>query len=143
VVPTLIPADETWQTYENATLGLQLRYPSGWLAIEGASQTSVAFYPAGADPSVPSPLIAISFNASQSYPTRTELPASINALRMIEVSGIDGRAFEDSGFTVPTHGFYVQLPYRGGTLLITATLGPEVNLVPQLEEMLATVVLLP
>jgi hypothetical protein len=38
----------------------------------------------------------------------------------------------------PSASTFIDLPYRGGRLQITATRGPTVNLVPQLEEILKT-----
>lgn len=137
-VPPLV---DTWPVYQNATIGLILRYPPGWHVVEDPERGGVRFYPPEVDVAGPSPLIAFSFAADAPYDPQASPPPGTTDPHPITVSGIVGRRYEDAAFAIPTQGFYVDLPYRGGTLFITATAGPGLNLVPILHAMLPSVVL--
>lgn len=141
--PALVSLDSSSPQYTNATIGLTLRFPSNWKYAEAPQQSGVTFYPSGSDPNVPSPLIELDFAPQRPYKVEPSPSTYTTQPQPITVAGITGRQYEDSAYAIPTQGWYIELPYRNGTLLITATKGPSVNLVPQLKEILKTIELKP
>lgn len=143
VAPTVVSATDGWQQYSNPVLSLTLRYPPGWKFVEDPQQSGVRFYPPDSDPNLPSPLISFSLAANSPYNAQSTPSPYTTQAQPIAVAGVTGRQYEDTAYAVPTQGFYIDLPYRNGTLFISATKGPNVNLVPQLQEMLKALVLRP
>jgi hypothetical protein len=138
----LVTVSNTWQSYRNAQVGLTLRYPPGWIALEPPEGSGVQLYPPGADPNFPSSTISFLFADALPYNPQS-LPPRATPPQPIVVSGITGRRYEDTTLALPAQGVHIELPYRGGTLLIGAPTGPEANLAPQLDEVLKTVSLQP
>jgi hypothetical protein len=143
VAPSVVPVTGTSPVYNNTKIGLNIHYPQDWKVVEAPQQSGVAFYPPGADPNSPAPLIAFNFAQQQPYLDSPVLSHSVSRPQPVTVSGITGREYENSEFAIPTYDLYIELPYRGGILFITATKGPDTNLIPQLHEMLKAVVLQP
>jgi hypothetical protein len=133
----------SWPTYQNPTLGLNLHYPPDWQVVEESGQLGVKLYPPDADPAVPSPLIAFSFAADVGYDPQAPPPPDTTQPHLVTVGGVVGRWYEDATYAVPTQSYYIDLPYRGGTLYITASKGPGLNLIPVLQAILPTVMLEP
>lgn len=143
LAPTSVSADVARPTYENSTIGLSLQFPPGWTYVETADRTGVAFYPPGTDSTMPSALIAFDLIVQRPYDPTAVVSGDATAPQPITVAGVSGHWYEDAAFAIPTQGYYIELPHRGGTLVITATKGPAVNLVPILEQILPTIALLP
>ncbi|MGH7192537.1 MAG: hypothetical protein ACREJM_03275, partial [Candidatus Saccharimonadales bacterium] len=121
-----MPVDASWKEYHNATIGLSVRYPSTWQFVEAAQPpvyAGVAFYPPGSDSRTPSPAITFDFAVTRAYDPNPTPSSSETTSRSITVGGLDGRAFSDSRYAIPSEGYHVELPYRGGTLRISATEG--------------------
>lgn len=143
VAPIQVAASDSWPIYRNAAIGLTLRYPPDWKYVEEPQQSGVKLYPPDSDPNHPSPMILFDFAPDYPYdPNPTPSPHTTSP-QPIAVSGIAGRQYEDTEFAIPDQTFSIELPYRTGSILITATMGPYVNLVSQLEEILKTVTLQP
>lgn len=143
IAPTVVLNNNTWTTYRNSTIGLTLRYPTNWKYIEEPQQSGVKLYAPDSDPTHPSPLIAVEFAPDYPYDLHPTPSSRTTEPQPVTVSGITGRQYEDTGFAIPDQAFSIELPYRTGSILITATKGPYVNLVPQLQEILKTVILQP
>jgi hypothetical protein len=56
----------------------------------------------------------------------------------ITFAGLQGWEYHQVGLVVPSAADFIDLPYRGGRLHISATCAPTVNLVPQMKEILKT-----
>ena len=138
--PTIAVSD-SWSIYQNATLGLTLHYPPTWQYHEQEDQSSVAFYPPNVDITAPSALILFTFASMQPYVAQHTFVATDAPSQPITVSTIRGHTYADSSYAIPTQSYYIELPYRSGTFIISATNGPRLNLVPQLQEMLTTMTL--
>jgi hypothetical protein len=134
--PPLLRPSTNWSGYQNAAIGLTLRYPSEWTLVESPQQFGVSLYPPESSPDRPSPMIALDFAPQRAYGTQPITSQFITQPEPISVGGVTGRKYEDAEFAVPLQNSYIELPHRGGLLLITATKGPNTNLVPQLEEIL-------
>lgn len=147
VVPTLIPIADTWPTFSNSYLGITIRYPPGWTFYlerperPESPSTAVDFYPPGSRPDLPSPLISIGFDKTP-YSPPSESPDTTHP-QPITLGEITGSQYSDSKLAFPAEDYNIELPYKDGTLIITATEGPNVDLVPQLLEMLKSLVLTP
>lgn len=129
----------TGTPYVNETMGLSFRYPDTWTYVEQEDQRSVIFYPPGTDPQRPGPLIALSFLPDRPYDPDDPLIATGIAGQPVLVGEVEGFHYRDDEYAIPTQSYYIELPHRDGTVFIAATQGPYVNLVPQLEEILTTV----
>jgi hypothetical protein len=132
-----VPANPAWLTYANPVTGLSIGYPTGWNYVEQAGQLVVNFYPAGSDPQFPTGSIALIFVPDRPY-TGQPLINTGGGSNPVNLLGIAGIQYQDVRLAVPSESDYIELPFHAGTLLITATLGPVQNLVPQMEEMLKT-----
>lgn len=141
--PTPPGAEVTWSTYENSIMGLSLQFPSSWTYQESDDRLRVVFYPPGSDPAVPSPLIAFGLAPARPFDPAAVAPIGSTDPAPVTVAGVDGRRYEDSSLAVPYQSATIELPHRGGTLVITATLGPTINLVPILEQILPALLLYP
>lgn len=126
-------------SYANETIGITLRYPDDWMLVEQDDQRSVAFYPPDADPERPGPLITLSFLPDRPYDPDDPLIATGTEAQPVLVGELKGHQYRDDEYAIPTQSSYIELPHRGGTIFIVVTRGPYVNLVPQLEEILTTV----
>lgn len=146
VAPTLIPVGKDWLEYKSADLGLSLRYPPQWIVVitpTTPEHIGFALYPPTSNPNHPSPDISFDFFSQKPY-SLTPTPYSFTTQpQPITISGITGRTYQDTALAVPDEGSFIDLGYRGGTLTISTTTGPYVNLGPYLHEILSTVILSP
>jgi len=123
-------------------MGLALRYPPNWTCVAQTQMPQYAglyLYPPGAGPNIPGPLISFDFTPQQPYSNQPTPASNVSSPQPIVVAGITGRQYQDTQYAIPAQRFYIQLPWHGGTLVIAATEGPYVNLVPQLQAILATI----
>ncbi|MBI2864574.1 MAG: hypothetical protein HYX94_08455 [Chloroflexi bacterium] len=141
--PAVATATNSWKTHRNQKIGLTLRYPPTWKLVEDPGQTALDLYPPNADPDLPWPHIAVAFAADQPYPAEPAPVPGRSLPQRITVGGVAGRQTEDTGYAVPTSGIHIEVPYRKGTLTLSAPKGPSVNLLPQFQEILKTVVIQP
>lgn len=136
----VVNVDATWKVYQDVETGIGFRYPPAWQLVDDSQVFGVRLYPPGQDPRLPGPIIAVDYAPDSAY-GRT-LPAGVfTAPRPIVVAGLTGRRFEDTTLAVPLQAAYVEIPYRAGTIVFTATAGPTVDLTPQLEQILTSVTL--
>jgi hypothetical protein len=128
-----------WLKYDNSFIGISLLYPPEWSYYEQPGQRGVFFYPENSDQQLPSDLIAFIFIPERPYTGQPliETDSIISPITLNERTGIE---YQDSKYAVPTESYYLEFPSRNGTLLIKATLGPVINLVPQLHQILMTFV---
>jgi len=134
----VVTVNMSWNTYQNDDIGLTVSYPPEWFYVEDSGRQTVNFYQPNADSTLPENIISISFVPQRIYDPQDPLTITGSELLPITVVGIDGIQYQDIEFSIPTQSYYIELPYREGTLWIMATLGPYENLVPQLHEMLKT-----
>lgn len=148
VAPTLIPVSSNWLSYKNPNTGISLRYPPGWKKIEDAVDpyhVELRLYPPESNPDIPSASISL-FNTPELYSDGSNPSNRLvykTSPKPISVDGVTGIKYDDASFAIPLQTHFIDLPYRGGTLSITATMGPDIDLGPQLEEILKTVKLQP
>ncbi len=141
--PTVAPVSTASPLYASPAMGLSVRYPAGWTYVPLAQAPvyyGVSFYPPGADPSEPSAAITFNLNTTSRYDASNATPPLTTRPQPFTVGSIIGRNYESAALPIPTENYSIELPFRGGTLLITATEGPDVNYVPQLRAMLPTLV---
>jgi hypothetical protein len=132
-----ITISNNWLSYQDGELGLSLKYPPDWQAIGLNNAIGVGLYPPNSDPSMPSPSIKIKWRNTP-YTANQPINNRESLVYPIEVSGITGQEYQDSKYATPAQSHYIELPYRDGTLFFITTIGPSVNLVPQLYEILKT-----
>ena len=133
--------DASWNTYSSASLGLAYRYPESW--HEQDCPSGSCLYPPGSSSSSPSPAITFTLLVNQPYDPTARPPTGMGKPQPVSVAGLTGQAFQSVSFDIPTEGYLIELPFRGTTLAISASLGPVVDLVPQLDAMLPTLKLTP
>lgn len=134
VEPPVNPGE--WTEYDKPRMGIRLRAPSDWRVVDETDGFGLKLYPPESDPAVPSPFIAISYADDAFYDAQASAPAGVTPPRPVTVAGTLGRRYEDMAAAAPTQNVYVDVPYRGGTLFITATIGPGLNLTPVLDDLL-------
>lgn len=137
---TAVPLVNEWPAVQYPALGLSLKIPPSWKAVVLDSGTGIGLYPPGSSPAMPTPAIAVEWLNAPHAQNRTQR-ANGGTVTAKTVSGITGQQYQDSKFAVPLQSGYIELPYRGGTLMIITTIGPSIDLTPQLAEILKTVVL--
>jgi hypothetical protein len=139
---TPIPGASAGPTYTNKNMGLTLQYPSGWKFLETKSSNSVIFSTPDAAAS-PSAYIQIDYYSDQS--TNPQRPASVqsSSFKAVTVAGLNGIYYEDNPPASAIRSAYYELLYRTGMLLVTVTRGPQVDLLPQFQEMAKTIKLAP
>lgn len=128
----------SWVAYQSPVLHVTLKYPPDWTLVERQDKQGFALYPPGFKPPGPYPRITFDFVA-QSYAALSANPEGETSPTPIQVAGVAGRAYEDSGVRIPLEGSNIDLPLPNGTLEITATKGPSLDLRPELTEVLKTV----
>lgn len=142
VAPTLIPVNTSWLVYTNSVIGLTFSYPPTWQSVEQSNNSGVNLYPPNSDPQGLSPLISILFAPNLVYTTGA--PNSFYSdPKPYTVAGILGQQYHQLGDPIPFAGGIIEIPYRKGTLQFVATIGPNDNFLPQLEEILKTIKLQP
>lgn len=139
VEPSPVPVSDAWQIYENPTIGLEFRYPPAWQLHADPDQSATTVYPPGVDPNLPGPGITFTFAREHRFSDGPLKTTWVTQPQSLAVAGATGRWYEDTAFAVPSNGYYVEVPHRTGTLFISATKGPSVSLIPQLQEILTTV----
>jgi len=133
----VISISDNWQTYNDTELGIFVQYPPNWTATKLVDTLGVGFYPPGSEPDLPTP--AIKFRVlNQSYTNGQPLFDTGCTVTPVSVGGIMGQEYHDTKFSIPDQAIYIELPLGDGILLIEATMGPTVDLTPQLIEMLKT-----
>jgi hypothetical protein len=131
-----------WTTVRVGDSGVGLRYPPTWHADQQADGSAVLLRQPDSPSDRPVPTISISYTPGAAItPPRAE--AGMSAPTPITVAGIQGWEYHQVGFVVPAAAAFIDLPYHSGLLRLTATRGPGVNLVPQLEEIIKTLELAP
>lgn len=136
----VIAVDNNWTLYQNNEIGISLKYPPSWQAITLKDNPSVGLYPPKSNPNFPTPMIRIEW-LNANYLSSQPLVKTESQAISIEISGVVGRRYQDSKFAIPTQSQYIELPYRNGTLFFITTIGPNVDLGSQLDEILKTLVL--
>lgn len=142
VAPTLIPVNASWLVYTNSVIGLTFSYPPIWQLVEQSNNSGVNLYPPNSDPQGLSPLISILFAPNLVYATGAP-NSSYSDPTPYTVAGILGQQYHQLGDPIPFAGGIIEIPYRKGTLQFVATIGPNDNFLPQLEEILKTIKLQP
>jgi hypothetical protein len=139
-VPPVSSVSSTWHSYESPTIGLGFRFPDDWQVAECSAGDGVCVHPLGSGTDPLRPEISFEVFSDRPYGSSASLP-DMTPPRSIVVAGLSGRESESASYAIPTEGHVIELPYRGGTLYISAPIGPRVDLVPQLTELLKTVLL--
>jgi hypothetical protein len=134
----LIAVDDNWLFFQNDELGFSFMYPPSWHVGPLKEVSGTGLYPPESDPNFPTPMIRVEW-LNIRYASGKPILETGSPLAAIEVSGITGQQYQDNQFALPTQSYYVEIPYRDGTLFFIATLGPSVNLVPQFTEIRKTV----
>jgi hypothetical protein len=137
--PILPPYDTSWPGYRLDSLGIIFHYPPQWEPIEAPSINGIIIFPQGEDHQRPLGVISLAFVADSLYRPGVALRSSKPANQGL---GIDGRAaqwYEDPINTIPAQSLYVEIDHRGGTLVVSATEGPRLNLVPTLLTIIGTI----
>jgi hypothetical protein len=129
-----------WPAVQYPALGVSLQVPPTWKAVALDMGSGLGLYPPGSNPAMPTPAIAVEWLNTPYAGNRTQR-ATGSAVNAKTVSGIAGQQYQDTRFAVPLQSSYIELPYRGGTLMIITTIGPSIDLTPQLAEILKTVIL--
>jgi parvulin-like peptidyl-prolyl isomerase len=138
------PSDAgSWPTYENSALGVLLRYPVGWTIEEAPDRLVVTFRPQDANLDVPGAAITLVFLPDVPFDLQALPPPGMIDLGVVAIAGVEGRAYQDAALAVPTQSVTIALPHRGGTIVVAATIGPDLDLRPVLDQMLGTLQLLP
>jgi hypothetical protein len=137
VVPPVEQVSDSWAAAPSVTDGVTLRYPPDWHADQSSDGTQVVLRQPNSPTDRPVPTISVSFEPGVAV-TQPPTTDGMSSPKPIAVAGLQGWEYHQVGLVVPSAEDFVDLPYRGGRLQISATLGPTVNLVPQMEEILKT-----
>ena len=136
VTPRVEQVDSSWVAAPAVTDGLSVRYPEDWHVDQPATNQIILRQPdSPADRPVPTITFSFEAGVQATEPAQTD---GMSAPQPIAVAGLQGWEYHQTGFVAPSAATFIDLPYHGGRLRITATRGPAVNLVPQLEEILKT-----
>ncbi len=127
-----------WREATAPEAGIELRHPPDWQALRTADGAGLALYPPSAPADRGFALIAVDVAPDVPFDR-----AAVQGGRPYRFAGLDGVWQDPAGFAVPTEAVTIQAPYRGGTITITATTGPVVDVTPQLEAILQTLRLSP
>jgi len=141
VAPTLQQVDSSWTYTPAVTDGVSVKYPPDWHADQPIRNQVVLREPDSPNDR-PVPNIAFAFDQGVSA-TRPAAVEGMSAPVQTTVAGLQGWEYHQVGFGTPSTATFIDLPYHGGRLQITATRGPAVNLVPQLDEILKTMEVAP
>ena len=138
VAPPLEQVSSDWLSAPAVADGLSVKYPSDWQLNQITSNVIVMRQPGSPDDR-PVPNIAFSFEPGVTV-TQPGPADGMSPAQPVTVAGLQGWEYHQTGLVTPSASTFIDLPYLGGRLQITATRGPTVNLVPQLEEILKTMV---
>jgi hypothetical protein len=133
----VIAIGNNWPSYQNDEIGISFNYPPSWQAIMLSNVPGVGLYPPESNPNFPTPMIRIEW-LNVPYLSDQPLVKTESPINPIEISGVTGRQYQDSKFALPTQSSYIEMPHHDGTLFFITTIGPSVDLVPQLNEILKT-----
>jgi hypothetical protein len=137
VAPPVERVSDDWPSAPSVTDGVAFRYPSDWHAEQSIGGTQVVLRQPDSPTDRPVPTISVSFEPGVvvRQPQATD---GMSAPEAIGVAGLQGWEYHQVGLVTPAAADFIDLPYSGGRLQISATRGPTVDLVPQMEEMLKT-----
>ena len=141
VAPTLRQVDSSWTYTPAVTDGVSVKCPQDW-HVDQPIATQVVLREPDSPNDRPVPHIAFAFDQGVSA-TRPAAVEGMSAPVQTTVAGLQGWEYHQVGFGTPSTATFIDLPYHGGRLQITATRGPAVNLVPQLNEILRTLEVAP
>lgn len=136
VTPPLEQVSSDWASAPTLTGGVSVKYPSDWQADQITANVIIMRQP-DSPHDRPVPNITFSFEPGVTV-TQPGLVDGMSPAQPVTVAGLEGWEYHQTGLVAPSASTFIDLPYRGGRLQITATRGPTVNLVPQLEEILKT-----
>jgi hypothetical protein len=139
--PTLEQVDSSWTYTPSVTEGVSVKCPPDWHVDQPIANHVVLREPESPNDR-PVPHIAFAFDQGVSA-TRPATVEGMSAPVQTTVAGLQGWEYHQVGFGTPSTASFIDLPYHGGRLQITATRGPAVNLVPQLNEILKTMEVAP
>ncbi len=136
-VPPVERAGKSWKQLDMPHLGISISYPPSWKVelSDTASSQWIKLFPPGANETFSPPEIAIWFTPGLT--TNRARPQSANITGIV-LDGIDGVQYQDAAPQIPRATGSVEVPYKGGVLRASASLGPDINLVPQMNEVLRT-----
>jgi hypothetical protein len=142
VAPPVEKVADDWLSAPPVTDGVTLKYPADWQADRSTDGSHVALRQPDSPTDRPVPTIGIAFDPGVAV---TEPPSrkGMSTPERVTVAGLQGWEYHQVGLVTPDASTFIDLPYHGGRLQITATRGPAVNLVPQLDEMLKTMEVAP
>ncbi len=141
VAPTLEQVDSSWAAAPAVTDGVSVKYPPEWHADQPTASQVVLRQPDSPDDR-PVPNITFAFDPGVAV-TRPAQIEGMSAPEPTTVVGLQGWEYHQVGYATPSTATFIDLPYHGGRLQITATRGPAVDLVPQLNEILKTMEVAP
>lgn len=134
--PPFTPVNSSWKSHSVSGGELPpFRYPPDWQVTDVTTE-STDLYPPTSDTSGPAPIIAVAFlptNPFASFAPDDGLPAP----RLLTVGGVTGWEVDSTSQLAPQLR-EVALPYKSGTLVLTAYEGPGVDLTPFIEPLLST-----
>jgi len=142
IAPPVEMVADDWHAAPPVTDRVTLKYPADWHAERSSDSRFVALRQPDSPTDRPVPTISIAFDPGVAV---TEPPSrkGMSTPERVTVAGLQGWEYHQVGLVTPDASTFIDLPYHGGRLQITATRGPAVNLVPQLDEMLKTMEVAP
>ncbi len=136
VAPPLEQVSSDWPLAPTVANGVSVKYPSDWQVAQlGANVISLR--QPGSPDDKPVPNITISFEPGVTV-TQPGSVDGMSSAQPVTVAGLQGWQYHQTGLVAPAASTFIDLAYLGGRIRITATRGPSVDLVPQLEEILKT-----
>ncbi|GEM_PF-5042369 len=140
-VDVSIDPNDGWTYVESAYAGFGISIPSSWFAVESNDYSGFTIYPPTTeDISLPTPGITFAY-LNRAYDKYNPVIQTGYVVEYIQYGDIEGSLYTDSEFAIPFQNAYVEIPKQNGMLLITATYGPDQNLLPVLLQILNTLVL--
>lgn len=142
IAPPVEKVADDWLSAPPVTDGVTLKYPADWHSDSSTDGSHVALRQPDSPTDRPVPTISIAFDPGVAV---TEPPSrkGMSTPEQVTVAGLQGWEYYQVGLVTPDASTFIDLPYHGGRLQITATRGPAVNLVPQLDEILKTMEVAP
>jgi len=137
IAPPVEHVSDNWPSAPSVTAGVAVRYPPDWHADASSDGTQVVLRQPDSPTDRPVPIISVSFKPGVAV---TQPPATegMSIPESITVAGLQGWEYYQIGLVAPSAATFIDLPYHSGRLQISATRGPTVDLVPQMEEILKT-----
>lgn len=123
--------NSNWTIVQDENIGFSVHYPPEWLAIT-SENGEINLYPPGSSPDFPSASINLVWFST---PYQKGKPIFIENVQTFPVliAGLEGQQYQDEQFALPVQNVYMEIPYKDGVIFVSATIGPSVNLMPQLE----------